>query len=202
MFLFFVFVGLGKVFGVLFDFLMSGQVVELLGVEFWKYFVILVRDCVYVEVFVIEKLEDYFDIEDIFGFEKFVDLFVEVWCDVVGLFDEIEYKVRELCWKWEFGNDLILSIIDFFERKGVKVIEVDFLEWFDGLVCVVKCIGGKLDIEVVVILSWINIECKWFNFVYEFVYCVIKDVVGLVNMKFEKVMYCFVGVFFVFVDYL
>jgi len=182
-----VLVGLGKALGVSLDFLMSGQVAELSGVEFRKHSGTSAKDRAHAEALVIEKLEDYLAIEDILGLGEADDPFAEVRCDAVGSPDEIEHKARELRRKWELGNDPIPSITDLLEKKGVKVIEADLPERFDGLACAVKRTGDKPDTEVVVISSRTNIERKRFNLAHELAHRVIKDVADPTSMKLEEV---------------
>ncbi len=188
-----VLVGLGKALGVSLDFLMSGQVAELSGVEFRKHSGTSAKDRAHAEALVIEKLEDYLAIEDILDLGEPDDPFAEVRCDAVGSPDEIEHKARELRRKWELGNDPIPSITDLLEKKGVKVIEADLPERFDGLACAVKRTGDKPDTEVVVISSRTNIERKRFNLAHELAHRVIKDVADPASMKLEKAMHRFAG---------
>jgi Zn-dependent peptidase ImmA (M78 family)/transcriptional regulator with XRE-family HTH domain len=197
-----VLVGLGKALGVSLDFLMSGQVAELSGVEFRKHSGTSAKDRAHAEALVVEKLEDYLAIEDILGLGDAEDPFAEVRCDAVGSPDEIEHKARELRSKWELGNDPIPSITDLLEKKGVKVIEADLPERFDGLACAVKRTGDKPDTEVLVISSRTNIERKRFNLAHELAHRVIKDVVDPVGMKLEKTMHRFAGAFLAPADHL
>jgi len=197
-----VLLGLGKALGVSLDFLMSGQVAELSGVEFRKHSGTSAKDRAHAEALVIEKLEDYLAIEEILEVGGREDPFEEVRCDFVGSPDEIERKARELRRKWELGNDPIPSITDLLEKKGVKVIEADLPERFDGLACAVKRIGDKPDTDVVVISSRTNIERKRFNLAHELAHRVIKDVADPASMKLEKAMHRFAAAFLAPADHL
>jgi Zn-dependent peptidase ImmA (M78 family)/DNA-binding XRE family transcriptional regulator len=198
-----VLLGLGKALGVSLDFLMGSQVAELSGVEFRKHSGTSAKDRAHAEALVIKKLEDYLAIEEILEVGgQHEDPFEEVRCDFVGSPDEIERKARELRRKWELGNDPIPSITDLLEKKGVKVIEADLPERFDGLACAVKRTGGKPDTEVVVISSRTNIERKRFNLAHELAHRVIKDVADPASMKLEKAMHRFAGAFLAPADHL
>ena len=196
-----VLLGLGKALGVSLDFLMSGQVAELSGVEFRKHSKTSAKDRANTEALVIEKLEDYLAIEDILDLEQPADPFVEVRCDAVGSSEEIERKARELRRNWELGNDPI-RITDLLEKKGIKVIEADLPERFDGLACAVKRVGDKPDTDVVVISSRTNIERKRFNLAHELAHRVIKDVADPASLKLEKAMHRFAGAFLAPADHL
>lgn len=197
-----VLVGLGKALGVSLDFLMSGQVAELSGVEFRKHSGTSAKDRAHAEALVIEKLEDYLAIEDILGLGEPDDPFAEVRCDAVDTSDEIEAKARELRRHWQLGNDPIPSMTDLLEGKGVKVIEADLPERFDGLACTARRTGNQPDIEVVVISSRTNIERKRFNLAHELAHRVIKGVADPAAMKLEKSMHRFAGAFLAPADHL
>lgn len=197
-----VLVGLGRALDVSLDFLMSGQVAELSGVEFRKHFGTSAQDRAHAEALVIEKLEDYLAIEDILGLGEPDDPFAAVRCDAVGSAEEIEAKARELRRTWQLGIDPIPSMTDLLEEKGVKVIEADLPERFDGLACAVKRTGNKPDTEVVVISSRTNIERKRFNLAHELAHRVIKGVADPASMKLEKAMHRFAGAFLAPADHL
>ena len=189
-----VLVGLGRSLGVSIDFLMSGQVVELSGVEFRKHSATSSKDRAHAEALVIEKLEDYFSIEDILGLAEAGDPFIDVRCENITSNEEIELKARDLRRKWELGNDPIPSLTDILEKKGLKVIEADLPVRFDGLACSVKRAGNRPDTEVVMISSRTNIERKRFNLAHELAHRVIRGVSGP-TMKIEKSMHRFAGAF-------
>ena len=78
-----VLVGLSKALGVSLDFLMGGQVEELVGVEFRKHSSTSARDRAHAEAIVIEMLEDYLAIEDILEIAPPDDPFGDLVTDVV-----------------------------------------------------------------------------------------------------------------------
>lgn len=196
-----VLVGLGKALGVSLDFLMSGQVAELSGVAFRKHSGTSAQDRAHAEALVIEKLEDYLAVEDILGIEPLPDPFAKIRCDAVQSIEEVDQKARELRRAWELGIDPIPSMTDLLEEKGIKVVEADLPERFDGLACGVKRIGGRPDTEVVVISIRTNIERKRFNLAHELAHRVIKGTADPA-LKLEKAMNRFAGAFLAPTDHL
>jgi len=186
--------GLGKALGVSLDFLMSGHVAALSGVEFRKHSATSSKDRAHAEAIVIEKLEDYLAIEDILELNPPADPFGALRADGVSSWQEIEDKARELRDEWALGTDPVPSMTDLLEQKGIKVIEADLPERFDGLACDVQRTGGRPDTEVVVISSHTNIERKRFNLAHELAHRLIKGVTGS-DIKLEKAMNRFAGAF-------
>jgi Zn-dependent peptidase ImmA (M78 family) len=196
-----VLVGLGKALGVSLDFLMGGQVEALSGMEFRKHSRTSAKDRALAEAIVTEKLEDYLAIEDILELEPLADPFDDLRCDQVESFEEIDQKARELRRNWELGNDPIPSMTGLLEDKGIKVVEADLPERFDGLACDVKRTGDRPDTEVVVISSQTTVERKRFNLAHELAHRVIRDT-GKADIKLEKAMHRFGAAFLVPADHL
>lgn len=196
-----VLVGLGKALGVSLDFLMSGQVEALSGIEFRKHSGTSAKDRAHAEALVIEKLEDYLAIEDILDLGPPADPFAKVRCAAVRSIDEVDRKARELRRAWELGIDPIPSMTDLLEEKGIKVIEADLPERFDGLACGVKRAGGKPDAEVVVISSRTTVERKRFNLAHELAHRVIAGT-GDPELKLEAAMNRFAAAFLAPADHL
>jgi len=76
--------GLGKALGVSLDFLMSGHVAALSGVEFRKHSATSSKDRAHAAAIVIEKLEDYLAIEDILELNPPADPFGALRADGVS----------------------------------------------------------------------------------------------------------------------
>lgn len=196
-----VLMGLGKALGVSLDFLMGGQVVELTGVEFRKHSATSAQDRARVEAIVTEKIEDYLAIEDILGIEPPVDPLNDLRCGQLKNIEEVENKAHELRKKWKLGNDPIPSMTGLLEEKGIKVIETDLPERFDGLACDVKRTGGKPTTEVVVVSSRTNVERKRFNLAHELAHRIIQET-GNPDIKLEKAMNRFGAAFLVPAEHL
>jgi Zn-dependent peptidase ImmA (M78 family)/transcriptional regulator with XRE-family HTH domain len=196
-----VLVGLGRALGASLDFLMSGQVAELSGVEFRKHSGTSAQDRARAEGLVIEKLEDYLAVEDILELEAPGDPFAGIRCHAVASLEEADRKASELRRIWQLGNDPIPSVTDLLEEKGIKVIEADLPERFDGLACDVKRTGGKPDTEAVVVSSRTNIERKRFNLAHELAHRVVKGTADPA-LKVEKAINRFAGAFLAPFDHL
>ncbi len=191
-----VLVGLGKALGVSLDFLMGGQVEELIGTKFRKHSGTSVQDRAKVEVVVIEKLEDYLAIEDILELVPPDDPFRDLVVDQIESLDAVDEIACELRKEWRLGVDPIPSMTALLEDKGIKVIEGDLPERFDGLACDVQRSGEKPQIHVIVVSSRTNIERKRFNLAHELAHRVIRAT-GNPNIGLEKAMNRFAGAFLV-----
>ncbi len=191
-----VLVGLGKALGVSLDFLMGGQVETLSGLEFRKHSGTSAKDRAQAEAIVIEKLEDYLAIEDILELVPPADPFSDLVTDRVENFEAVEDMAQALRQKWTLGIDPIPSISALLEDKGIKVIEADLPERFDGMACDVKRSDGKPDAAVVVVSNRTNIERKRFTLAHELAHRVIRAT-GNPAVGLEKAMNHFAGAFLV-----
>jgi len=189
-----VLVGLGKALGVSLDFLMGGQVENLSRIEFRKHSGTSVQDRAKAEVIVIEKLEDYLVIEDVLELAPPDDPFGELVTDHIESFDAVDELASELRKEWKLGVDPIPSMTALLEDKGIKVLEGDLPERFDGLTCNVQRSSGKPHEQVVVVSSRTNIERKRFNLAHELAHRVIRAT-GDPNVGLEKAMNRFAGAF-------
>lgn len=196
-----VLVGLGKVLDVTLDFLMSDQVVSLDEINFRKHSDTSARDRALAEALVIEKLENYLVIEEILDLSSQPDPLETLRCGRIGNLEEAEEKAREVRQVWELGIDPIPSMTGLLEDKGIKVIEADLPQRFDGLACDVKCGGRHANIQVVVISSRTNVERKRFSLAHELAHRVIRET-GNPGMSLEKAVDRFAGAFLVSAEHL
>lgn len=196
-----VLVGLGKTLGVSMDFLMGGQVEALCGIEFRKHSGTSARDRAKAEAVVTEALEAHLAIEDILEIEPCADAFGNLSTDRVESFAEVEDLAGELRRRWNLGNDPIPSMVSLLEDKGVRVIEADLPERFDGLACDVVCGGGRPDTAAVVVSGRTGIERKRFNLAHELAHRVVRAT-GNREIRLEKAVDRFAGAFLVPADHL
>ncbi|MEM5542689.1 XRE family transcriptional regulator [Sulfitobacter sp. AS92] len=196
-----VLVGLSKALGVSLDFLMGGQVEALIGVEFRKHSSTSAKDRAHAEAIVIEKLEDYLAVEDILEVALPNDPFGDLVTDRIDAWADLDKKARALRKLWELGNDPIPSMSRLLEDKGIKVIEADFAERFDGLACEVERSGDLPNTDVVVVSSRTNVERKRFNLAHELAHRVVRQT-GNTSIKLEKAMNRFAGAFLIPTDHL
>jgi len=196
-----VLVGLGKALGVSLDFLMGGQVEALVGIEFRKHSATSARDRAQAEAIVIEKVEDYLAIEDILEIEPARDLFGDVRCAALDRIEDVEGCARRLRELWLLGLDPIPSMTSLLEDKGVKVVEADLPDRFDGLACAVKRTSGRPNADIVVVSTRTNVERKRFNLAHELAHRVILGVADPA-LNLEKAMHRFGAAFLAPADHL
>lgn len=190
-----VLVGLGKALGVSLDFLMGGQVEQLVDIEFRKHSGTSARDRAMAEAVVTDRLERYLAIEEILGIEPQDDAFGDLRCDRIENEDEIDAKAEEVRSVWNLGLDPIPSMCALLEDKGLKVIEDDLPERISGLAFHVRR-SERPDVEAVVVSSRSNVERKRFTLCHELAHRVIRST-GNPAIRLEPAMNRFAGAFLV-----
>ena len=190
-----VLVGLGKALGVSLDFLMGGQVEQLVDIEFRKHSGTSARDRAMAEAIVTDRLEHYLAIEEILGIEPQDDAFAELRCDRIENEDEIDARAEEVRSVWNLGLDPIPSMCALLEDKGLKVIEDDLPERIGGLAFHVRR-SERPDVEAVVVSSRSNVERKRFTLCHELAHRVIRST-GNPAIRLEPAMNRFAGAFLV-----
>ena len=196
-----VLVGLGRALEVSLDFLMGGQVEALEAVEFRKDSRTSAKDRARAEVLVTERIENYLAIEAILDIEPPADPFDGLRIDRIGSFEEIERQANYLRERWDLGLDPIPSMTGLLESKGIKVIEVELPDRFDGLACTVKLVRDQPDTEVVVVSRQTNIERRRFTLAHELGHRVISGV-GNPAISLERAMQRFAAAFLVPAEHL
>lgn len=196
-----VLVGLSKVLNVSLDFLLGGQVAELQGVEFRKHSGVSAKDVAKAEAIVTEALEAYLAIEDILEIHAEVDMFEGVRVDHINDIADVDAIALKLREAWNLGNDPIPSMTSLLEDKGIKVIEVDLPDRFDGMACTVVRSEGRPDTEVVVVAKKSGIERKRFNLAHELGHRVIVAT-GNSEIKIEKAVNRFAAAFLIPAEHL
>ena len=190
-----VLVALGRALDVSLDFLMSGQVEALDGLEFRKHSRTSARDRAKAEAIVIDNLERHLAIEQILDMPATVDWIERRRYDSVAREADIDAKADELRNAWDLGMDPIPSLCKLLEEKGIKVVEGDLPESINGLAChVLK--GGKPVAEAVVVSSRINVERKRFTLAHELAHRIIRST-GNPAVNLEKAMNRFAGAFLI-----
>ena len=190
-----VLVGLGKTLDVSLDFLMSGQVEELDGIEFRKRSGASARERAKAEAILIDNLERYLAIEHI------LDLSVDVgWVerrryDSVASEAQIDERADELRDAWNLGMDPLPSMCELLEDKGIKVVEADLPESINGLSCHVLR-GGQVVAEAVMVSIRINVERKRFTLAHELAHRIIRST-GNPVIGVEAAMNRFAGAFLI-----
>ncbi|MCY4312965.1 MAG: XRE family transcriptional regulator [Gammaproteobacteria bacterium] len=191
-----VLVGLGKTLGVSLDFLMGGQVNTLQGIEFRKRSGISAQNLAKAEAIVIERLEDYLAIEDIIDLAPQDNPFGSLVTGQIESFAEIDDIANGLRRHWRLGINPIPSMTGLLEEKGIRVIEANLPQRFDGLTCDALCSGERPVATVVVVSSQTGIERKRFNLAHELAHQVIRAT-GNPEIRLEKAVDRFAGAFLV-----
>ena len=190
-----VLVGLGKALDVSLDFLMSGQVEALDGVEFRKRSAASARDRTKAEAILIDSLERYLAIEHILDMPADVGWVEGRRYDSVASEAQIDERADELRDAWHLGMDPIPSLCELLEDKGIKVVEADLPESINGLSCHVLR-NGEVVAEAVVVSSRINVERKRFTLAHELAHRIIRST-GNPTIDVEAAMSRFAGAFLV-----
>ena len=183
------------------DFLMGGQVQGLEAVEFRKHSGTTAKDRAHAEVLVTERLENYLAIEAILEIEPGANPFGGVRTDQIQSIDQAEAAANDLRKRWKLGVDPIPSMTGLLESKGIKVIEADLAEHFDGLACTVKLVRGQPDTQAVVVSSRSNVERRRFTLAHELAHRVILGVASPA-LTLEKAMHRFAAAFLVPAEHL
>ncbi len=153
-----VLVGLGQALDVSLDFLFGGQVEGLEAVEFRRPSGTSAKDRARAEVLITEQLENYLAIENILDLEPAPDPFGGLGSVQIRSLEDVEGLANRLRRDWNLGSGPIPSMTGLLESKGIKLVEADLPERFDGLVCTVKLAGSGPDTEAIVVSSRAQIE--------------------------------------------
>ncbi len=190
-----VLIGLGTALGVSLDFLVGGQVESLESIEWRKNSTASKRDRAMAEALVIEKLEDYFAIEDILNLHQSDDPFATLRVNQVVNEEAIDAKSRDVRKEWQLGIDPIPSMTALLEDKGIKVIEADLPERINGLACHVERAENP-PTEAIVVSRRTNVERRRFNLAHELAHRIITET-NNTDIKKEPAMNRFAGAFLV-----
>ena len=190
-----VLVGLGKVLGVSLDFLMSSQVEELEGLEFRKHSGTSARDRAMAEAILIDNLERYLAVEEIFDEPPLGDCLEGFSYDSVASEDQIDATADALRDKWNLGLDPVPSLCVLLEDKGIFVVEADLPERINGLACRVQREGNHIA-NAVVVSNRTNVERKRFTLAHELAHRIIRST-GNPAIRLEKAMNRFAGAFLI-----
>lgn len=178
------------------DFLMGGRVEAIEGIEFRKRSSVSVRDLAAAETCLIESLDRYLMIEAILGLDSTPDLFGGLHLAHLKEYDDAETLAQELRRAWQLGIDPIPDMTSLLESKGVRVIEADLPENFDGSTCEVRFDGNQPSTHAIVISARSNLERKRFSLVHELAHRVTAELENPA-IKLEKAMNRFAGAFLV-----
>ncbi len=195
-----VLVGLGKALDVSLDFLMSGQVESLDGLEFRKHSRSTARDRDRAEAILIDTLERYLAIEQILDLPASVEWANRLRRNGIVSEAEIDSRANALREAWNLGMEPLPSLCELLEDKGIKVVEEDLPERVHGLACRVLRSGEPVA-EAVMVSSRISLERKRLTLAHELAHRVIGSIDNPA-IKQEAAMNRFAGAFLVPAEHL
>lgn len=109
---------------------------------------------------IIDKLERYLELESLLGYD---DIFVNpIQNRIIESVNDVENAVDILLQKWNLGLNPVPNFIELLENKGIKVVEIQGNNDFDGLSAYVDDV-----IPVIVINSEQHIVRKRFTILHE-----------------------------------
>ncbi|MBQ6576201.1 MAG: ImmA/IrrE family metallo-endopeptidase [Bacteroidales bacterium] len=139
-----VLIKLSEVLGVKVDYFFRPFSIALSGIEFRKKAKMSEKDRKSIQQQVIDHVERYFEIEDISGIERNVS---SIRRKEIVKTREDAIKIAQILRKeWELGEDGITDVISLLENRGVKIVEFDTTDDFDGL-------SGTVGDDIVIVLN-------------------------------------------------
>lgn len=156
--------------------------VELAAVEFRKTPKLSVKHEESLKEIVREFLERYLEVEQLLNIE--VPFHNPVKNILISEVEEVENAARKLIKEWNLGFDPIPNVIEMLEDHGVRVVEIDAPEAFDGLSTWVG------NIPVVVVSKNFTIERKRFTALHELGHLVLNIEKGADK---ERICHAFAG---------
>ncbi|CCH57630.1 helix-turn-helix domain protein (plasmid) [Fibrisoma limi BUZ 3] len=113
------------------DYFFKASAVELTNVEFRRKAKLGVKEINSIKEIVKDHLERYFEVEEILQIERsFQNPLAK---NAITKPEEVEDRVLALLKSWHLGYNPIPNVIETLEEKGIKVIEIEAPNEFDGL---------------------------------------------------------------------
>ena len=139
-----VLISLARALGVKPDYFFRPFHVVLSGIEFRKKASMSAKSRKAIQQLVLDSIERYLEIEELCGLSHYAILpygqhLIHTEKDVTNLAS----KIRQ---EWGLGEDGIIDVISLLESKGIKVIEIESAEPFDGL-------SGTAEGSLIIILN-------------------------------------------------
>jgi Zn-dependent peptidase ImmA (M78 family) len=105
--------------------------ISLENIEFRKLKKLTVKESLRIREKVIDKLERYFDLEDILGIdEQFVNPIDSI---DINNYEDVERCVQTIRTKWKLGEDPLNNVIELLEDNNIKIIELTSDDEFVGM---------------------------------------------------------------------
>jgi Zn-dependent peptidase ImmA (M78 family)/DNA-binding XRE family transcriptional regulator len=177
-----VLLALSKVLDVKPDYFLKTSSIELAPVEFRKKAKLSIKQEESIKEKVKDFLERYLEVEHLLNIKtSFINPIKKISITEI---DDVEEAALKLIENWNLGYDPIPNVIEMLEDNGIRVIEIDAPEDFNGLSTFV----GK--IPVVVINKNYSVEGKRFTALHELGHLVLTIEEGADK---EKICHAFAG---------
>lgn len=139
-----VLIKLADVLGVKIDYFFRPFSLALAGIEFRKKARMSEKERKSVQQKVIDHVERYFEIEELLGIER--NLSPIRRSEIIRTREDVISLVRNIRKEWGLGEDGIIDVLGLLENKGIKVIEFDATNDFDGL-------SGNVGNDIIIVLN-------------------------------------------------
>ncbi len=185
-----VLIRLAEVLNVKIDYFFRPFNISILGIEFRKKAKMSEKAKKSVQQQVRDYIERYFEIEEISGIER--DAAAIRPQKTIRTREDIINYVLQIRKEWELGEDGIIDVIGLLESKGIKIIEFDATDDFDGLSAIVR------DDIVIVLNSNIHpTERKRFTTLHELGHHIMKFDDSIDDKTKEKLCHTFASEFLI-----
>jgi Zn-dependent peptidase ImmA (M78 family)/DNA-binding XRE family transcriptional regulator len=177
-----VLIALAKVLDVKPDYFLKQSSIELAPVEFRKKAKLSTKQEEGIKEKVKDFLERYLEVEQLLNIKtKFTNPIKKI---TIAEVDDVEACALKIIEKWNLGFDPIPNVIEMLEDNGIRVIEIDAPDEFDGLSTFVG------DIPVVVVNKNYAVERKRFTLLHELGHLVLTIEEGADK---ERICHAFAG---------
>lgn len=155
-----VLIALSSILNVKTDYFLRPQNVDISHIEFRKKNSLTIKKINAIKENVIDHIERYIELET---FLQCQDVFLNPIKDIVIKSEEdVELAVEQLLNQWELGINTLPNVIEMLEYQGIKMVEVDADEKFDGL-------SGWANgtIPIIIVNKRFSVERKRFTALHE-----------------------------------
>ena len=179
---------LAEVLNVKVDYFFRPFNAALSGIEFRKKSKMGKKTRKSIEKRVVDYIERYFEIEEIVGIDRNSSSIRRE--EIAGNREDVIKIAKTIREEWGLGSDGIKDVIGLLESKGIKVVEIDETEDFDGL-------SGTVGDSLVIVLNSniIPTERKRFTALHELGHLVLNFEEGLDDKEKEGLCHLFASEF-------
>ena len=132
---------------------------------------------------ILDLIERYIDIEEICNVSN---IFSPPLKDKISNSNQVKKAASELRKIWNIGVDGIVNVIDLLEEQGIRILEIDAPEFFDGLSSMVN------DIYPVIVLNKsLSSERKRFTALHELGHIILSFESDIAEKEEEKLCHIF-----------